>query len=348
MGERAQKSRAVCRVFAKVNLSLNISDVRGGYHLIDSVAASVSLFDEVKAVPRRDGLINVYMHGMGSEQIPPERNNAVRAGELFVSARGTCGADIEIRKNIPQGAGLGGSSADAAGVLNALAELYGAEREEIAPLAEACGSDTRYMLTGGFARLFGRGERVQPLLSPKTYHMLLLVPQGGTSAAACYRQYDVAPDPLRADSARLAAALVRGDFAGVCGNVYNALGRAACALSEGTAAACYRQYDVAPDPLRADSARLAAALVRGDFAGVCGNVYNALGRAACALSEGTAAALELARSLSPAACAVTGSGSAVFALFETRELCLWAQGHCRGKKGLRALPVSTVAQGCRM
>ena len=282
MAEPAQKQYAKCRAYAKVNLSLNISGTRGGYHLIDSV----DLFDEVVARPRRDTLVNVYMRGMGSESIPPEENNAVRAGEAFVSALGTCGADIQIRKNIPLGAGLGGSSADAAGVLNAMAKLYGADGEELVPLAAACGSDTPYMLGGGFARLSGRGERV-PLR--RTFHMLLLLPEGGTSAAACYKKYDEAPDPLRADSARLWAALAHGGFADVCENVYNALG--------------------AP---------------------------------ACVLHAGTAEALALARSLSPAACAVTGSGSGVFALFETEELCRWAQGHCKNKKKLRTLVVRTL------
>ena len=120
-------------------------------------------------------------------------------------------------------------------------------------------------------------------------------------------------------------------------------------LPEGTvsAGACYGEYDRSPDPLRADSARLSAALARGDFAGVCANVYNALGAPACALCEGTAEALALARSLSPAACAVTGSGSAVFALFESEELCLWAREKCRGRKGLRAQVVHTVRAGAR-
>ena len=289
MAEPAQKQYAKCRAYAKVNLSLNISGTRGGYHLIDSVAASVDLFDEVVARPRRDTLVNVYMRGMGSESIPPEENNAVRAGEAFVSALGTCGADIQIRKNIPLGAGLGGSSADAAGVLNAMAKLYGADGEELVPLAAACGSDTPYMLGGGFARLSGRGERVERLPLRRTFHMLLLLPEGGTSAAACYKKYDEAPDPLRADSARLWAALAHGGFADVCENVYNALG--------------------AP---------------------------------ACALHAGTAEALALARSLSPAACAVTGSGSGVFALFETEEVCRWAQGHCKNKKKLRTLVVRTL------
>ena len=289
MAERAQKHRAKSKVSAKVNLSLNISGAVGGYHLIDSVAVAINVYDTVVAASRRDGLINVYMRGMGSEGILPEQNNAVSAGERFVAVFGTCGADIEVHKSIPIGAGLGGSSADAAGTLLALAQLYGVPQEELVPLAAACGSDTVYMLTGGAARLSGRGERVQPLRVLQPLHMLLLVPEGGTSAAACYREYDASPDPLRADSARLAAALVRGDYAGVCANVYNALERPACALH-----------------------------------------------------AGTAEALALARSFSPSACAVTGSGSAVFALFETEELCLWAQSCCKGVRGLRASVVRTV------
>lgn len=273
------------RSYAKINLSLNISGVSGGYHLLDSAVCSVDIYDTVCAKPRNDSLINVYMHGKGSESIPPQQNNAVKAGEAFVSAFGTRGADIEIYKDIPMGAGLGGSSADAAGVLNALAKLYKvSDRAALKELADGLGSDTGYMLRGGFARLSGRGERVEFLASPRQYYMLLFLPRTPVLTPACYRKYDESPDPLRADTARLCAALERGDFAGVAENVYNALGSSAASLN-----------------------------------------------------EECAAALEAARSFSPAACAVTGSGSAVFALFESEELCHWAKSRYRGKIAVRTV-----------
>ena len=229
---------AKVKSYAKINLSLNIAGTAGGYHLIDSAVCSIDIYDTVCAKPRRDALVNVYMRGRGSEFIPPEKNNAVKAGEAFVSAFGTRGADIEIFKDIPVGAGLGGSSADAAGVLNALAELYKIDAPaELKALADGLGSDTGYMLRGGFARMSGRGERVEPLTSPRRYHMLLFLPASPVSTAACYRRYDAAPDPLRADSARLASALQAGDFAGVAANVYNALQRPACELNPEVAAA---------------------------------------------------------------------------------------------------------------
>ena len=247
--------------------------------------APVDIYDTVCAKPRADTLVNVYMHGRGSESIPPEANNAVKAGEAFVAAFGTRGADIEIYKDIPMGAGLGGSSADAAGVLNALAKLYKVgDRAALKEIADSLGSDTGYMLGGGFARLTGRGERAEPLSCPKDLHMLLFLP----------------PSPV-------------------------------------STAECYRRYDAAPDPLRADSARLAAALERGDTAAVAQNVYNALQKPACALNAEVAEALEAAASFSPLACAVTGSGSAVFALFGSEELCRWAKSRYRGKLPARVV-----------
>ena len=96
-----------------------------------------------------------------------------------------------------------------------------------------------------------------------------------------------------------------------------------------------------------DSARLAEALSRGDLAGVAANVYNALQRPACQLHAGIAEALAAAASFSPLAYAVTGSGSAVFALFETEELCRWARSRYRGKCKTRVVRTVCPQKGGR-
>lgn len=64
---------AKVKSYAKINLSLNIAGTAGGYHLIDSAVCSIDIYDTVCAKPRRDALVNVYMHGRGSEFIPPEK-----------------------------------------------------------------------------------------------------------------------------------------------------------------------------------------------------------------------------------------------------------------------------------
>lgn len=179
------------KAYAKINLTLDITGASGGYHTIDSVVASIDLYDLITAKKRRDKLVSVTMHGEGSESIPYDENNAAKAAEAFVSRFGTDGADITVWKNIPMGAGLGGSSADVAGVLNAMAKLYGAGGNgQLKQIADGLGSDCGYMLTGGFARLTGRGEIVGRLKSGVKLDIGLLLPKSGVSTAQCYSLCD--------------------------------------------------------------------------------------------------------------------------------------------------------------
>lgn len=202
--------------YAKLNLTLEILGVKEGYHQLDSLVTSVDVFDLIVLRKRKDKLSSVTMKGMGSECIPPETNVALQAAELFSERFGTSGADIVVYKNIPMNAGMGGSSADAAGVLNGMAQLYGVEeRGPLKELADRLGSDTGYMLTGGFARMQGRGEKVTPLSLTSKLHFLLLIPQGGVSSKACYQKYDELPRTLEwreNQTDALIAALQRNDL----------------------------------------------------------------------------------------------------------------------------------------
>jgi 4-(cytidine 5'-diphospho)-2-C-methyl-D-erythritol kinase len=183
---------AKIKSYAKINLTLDIVGEANGYHLLDSFVASLDLYDLVVVRKRKDKLISVTMRGMGSEGISPEENNAAKAGEAFVERFGTSGANIAVYKNIPLGAGLGGSSADAAGVLNGMAKLYGiSDSEALGALADRLGSDTRYMLKGGFCRIQGRGEKLFPLPAKgKKLYFFLICPKSSVSAGDCYREYD--------------------------------------------------------------------------------------------------------------------------------------------------------------
>lgn len=221
------------KAYAKINLTLFVTGTENGYHMLDSIVASVDLYDLIKIKKRRDKLVSVTMHGMGSETIPHESNNAARAAELFVAKFGTNGADITVYKNIPMGAGLGGSSADAAGVLNGLAKLYKVDDlTALKLLADETGSDTRYMLTGGWARLYGRGNVVKAIDSGLKAHIFLLVPSGGVSSARCYSAFDkVGKTGGNSDTAERAAAL--NDLNGLAKQLSNSLMPAAASLSDG-------------------------------------------------------------------------------------------------------------------
>ena len=214
--------------YAKVNLTLDIVGAEGGYHTLDSLVATIALHDRVVARKRRDGRVFVRMHGMGSERIPPERNNAQLAAERFCERFPAGGADIAIYKKIPVGGGLGGSSADAAGVLNALAGLYAvSDMAALKCIADGLGSDTGYLLTGGFARMQGRGDRVIPLKGLPALHLLIACPRRGVSTPQCFRTYDELGAVYPPCTERVLAAFRAGDTARAAALMGNALFAAA-------------------------------------------------------------------------------------------------------------------------
>lgn len=276
-------------VYAKLNLTLDITGAANQFHTLDSLVCTIDIADRVVAKKRKDGLVSVTVRGLGADLIPPEDNNAVKAAERFVQKFGTAGADITVYRNIPVGAGLGSSSADAAGVINALAKLYGiGDGVALKSLADELGSDTGYMLSGGFARLTGRGEGVERLEISERLHFLLLVPKSAVSAGACYRKFDELGASGGSRTERAVGYLKDGNI--------------------------------------------------GLFATALGND---LCPAAKALNPDVEEALGEAYRFSPLGAGMTGSGSAVFALFPTQELCEWAKSRYRGK--FRAYVVQSTA-----
>lgn len=217
--------------YAKLNLTLHITGIRDGYHMLDSVVTSVDLYDLITVKKRKDKLISISMHGQGSESIPYEGNNAVKAGGLFVQKYGTNGADITVFKNIPMGLGLGGSSADSAGVLNALGKLYNInDLAGLKLLADATGSDTRYMLSGGYARLFKRGDEVKAIDSKLKLDFLLLAPKDRVSTGRCFSLSDKSGS-FGGDSSLAESAVIRGDKRELAKLMTNALTQPAVALA---------------------------------------------------------------------------------------------------------------------
>ena len=163
---------------AKVNLSLEILGKRAdGYHELRSVVMPVSLFESVTVSERRDGAVTCETVGDGVDvselrALPAERQLAVRAVRAMQRELGRdpsrCGCDIRVVKRVPIGAGMGGGSADAAGVLACLKALWAPDLPENRFLAAgaAVGSDVPALQLGGAVLMEGRGERVRRILPP--------------------------------------------------------------------------------------------------------------------------------------------------------------------------------------
>lgn len=151
---------------AKLNLFLHVVGRRpDGYHELQSVFVLTDLCDTVRISLRNDGLINRTGDIIGE----PEKDLCVRAARLLQKETGTSlGADIEVIKRIPAGAGLGGGSSDAATTLMGLNCLWNLAipTEKLMSLAARLGADVPFFLLGTNAWVEGIGEKLQPIDIP--------------------------------------------------------------------------------------------------------------------------------------------------------------------------------------
>ena len=164
---------------AKVNLSLKIVGRRDdGFHEIETLIVPISLCDEVN-IDKDSAKEGIEFRCDDSSVPQGDDNLAVRAAKTFLQgANLKRGVAIELKKNIPHGAGLGGGSSDAASTLLALNELFkmNLPREALAKMGETIGSDVPFFIFQSAAICRGRGELVMPLKFHEQLSILLLKP----------------------------------------------------------------------------------------------------------------------------------------------------------------------------
>lgn len=175
------------KAYAKINLCFDIlgKDDDSGMHYVDTVMQTIDLYDYVTVSTRNDTKCKVTVQDNVLQD-----TNAIRAAEAFVQAFDVNGVDIHIIKRIPIGAGLGGSSADAAAVLRGMAILYGIDFGLLPPLAEAIGADVCFLLSGGTARCTGYGEVIENLPPMPLGFALVATPHISITAGEAYCAFD--------------------------------------------------------------------------------------------------------------------------------------------------------------
>lgn len=174
------------KVNAKLNLTLGVVGNVGKFHAIDSVVTSVDVCDIVEVLPRNDSAVTVG----GMPWVPDERNTAYRMATALVQRFGINGADIVVQKGIPVGAGMGGSSADAAAVAAVLGKMYGLETSALREVCATVGSDVWYMVRGGFARMTGMGNDVEFFDAPEETYYVVTIFDTSCSAGEVYGWFD--------------------------------------------------------------------------------------------------------------------------------------------------------------
>ena len=181
---------------AKVNLFLRIMGQRSdGYHLLDSLMAPVSLYDEIEITTGRTAGTEQHICVTCNDlTIPTDQSNlAYRAAALLCQEAGIgTYITINLRKNIPAGAGLGGGSSDAAAVLKALNQALslGLNTDHLCRLAAQLGADVPFFVPCQMARVSGIGEILAPLPPLPQRWLVIVVPAFSVSTPWAYRRFD--------------------------------------------------------------------------------------------------------------------------------------------------------------
>jgi len=172
---------------AKINLSLNIVGLKDGFHTLESVVTEVDLCDTLY-VKTSESIKVSYSNGFSVQE---EKDNTVKAIRAFIKEFNTGGVEVFVKKQIPQKAGLGGSSADAVGVVKAMQKLYNIkDNKKVLKLLEGIGSDCPVQYEGGYNLVRGKGEILQKISSKKKLYFVLLLEDEGVDTKECFNLFD--------------------------------------------------------------------------------------------------------------------------------------------------------------
>lgn len=198
------------KIPAKINLTLDVVGTEGNYHEIKSLVTSVNVYDEITLEKRADNKIVLNMKGLDVGCSVPD-NNAYKAAKLFAETFSTGGVTVTVDKKIPIGGGMGGSSADIAGVLKGMNALYEIDFD-MGELADALGSDVKYMLQGGYAVISGRGQLIEEQFISKPLYFVMVTEERSISARSCYKKFDQIGKKTSVCTNTAVKALLGGDF----------------------------------------------------------------------------------------------------------------------------------------
>ena len=171
---------------AKINLSLDILKKReDGYHELKMIMQTVSLYDELY-IEEAD---EISME-CNKPDIPLNNKNlAWKAADAFFEYTSiNKGCKINLIKHIPDGAGLGGGSSDAATVLLALNDIYKTNLidNELINIAVKIGADVPFFILKGTCLAEGIGEKLTKIENNTNPFVLIHKPSFSISTKWAY------------------------------------------------------------------------------------------------------------------------------------------------------------------
>ena len=174
--------------YAKINLNLKISkDIEYGLHNISSLMVPINLYDSIEIKETNADVDKIQFDKEGIS----EENTISKSLNLLRSRSNLPGFfDIIIKKNIPNEAGLGGGSSNAAGIISTLTKKYNLQMPTYREIAVNVGSDVPFFITGKPANIFGIGDIVNPENLHRDINMILVVPNEKISTKDAFSMFD--------------------------------------------------------------------------------------------------------------------------------------------------------------
>lgn len=217
--------------FAKINWSLDITGVRkDGYHLMDMLMQPVSLSDEITILPSE----SITLTTSGKPLVrPDEKNLARRAAELLRERYcPDAGCALHVHKRIPVGAGMGGGSADAAGVLFGLNRFWnlGLSQETLEELGLTLGADVPFCLRGGLTRVTGIGEKMVNIPCKNLYWLVVIQPCHGLSTGEVFTAWHAGQEEHDYSMDAVSDIIENGRTGNIPGALFNVLQPVSCTM----------------------------------------------------------------------------------------------------------------------
>lgn len=201
--------RQTIKIPCKVNLHLGIHTQKDqrGYHKVDSLMVPVALYDTVVV----DDAPELTVTHEPQLCVLPERTTTWKAAVLLANKLGVSpDVSIDVQVHIPEKAGLGGSSADAAATLYLLAQRWGVDPLDplVVEVAKAVGADVAFFLDPRPSLMLGAGDTlVETYTSTVDAPLAIVLPaETGVVTKEAYDQFDaspIAPEPYENLSALL-------------------------------------------------------------------------------------------------------------------------------------------------
>ena len=171
---------------AKINLFLDVlSKENDGFHNIKSILTLIDLHDEI--IIKESASLNINFSGEFSNEI---NQNNIQILFDFLIKKNFIKSDkysINITKNIPVGAGLGGGSSNIAAILNFLCSKKIIIYNEALNIARELGSDIEFFFDTAPAIIIGKGNVLRRINTFKEFYLLLVYPNFTLSTEKVYR-----------------------------------------------------------------------------------------------------------------------------------------------------------------